>query len=107
MGGRSSLGKALQMGQEETSRAGRSRRALPGHGMLVAAGDRAGQGLRAQLSVREQLSGVSRSTKCRSACSAGWARSHPAPCIPQGQGQGRGASVGRCQPCCPVEVLLE
>lgn len=95
------------MGQEERARAGRSRRALPGHRVPVAAGDGAGQGLQAQLSVREQLSDVSRSMKSRSTRSAGWACSHPAPRIPWGQGQDGGAAVGGYQPCCLVQVLLE
>ena len=80
---------------------------LPGHWVPVAAGDRAGQGLRAQLSMREQLSDVSRSMKSGSARSTGWARSHPAAHIPRGQGQDGGAAVDGYQPCCPVRVLLE
>lgn len=80
----------LQIGQEEEDRAGSSHRALPRHQVPVAAGNGAGQGLRAQPSARKQLSDVSWSMKSGSTRSTGWACSHPALHVPLGQGRDKG-----------------
>lgn len=94
MGSRSCLGEVLQMGQEEQSRARRSHRMLDQHRVPKAAGVRAGWGLRAQLSVREQLNDVAQG---RSTCSAVWANSHPS-----GPEMGWRSGICGYQPCCPV-----
>lgn len=77
----------LRMGQEEWARTGSRYRALSRHRVPGAAGDRAGRCLQAQSSMREQLRDVSQSMKSSSVRSAGWARSRPAPCIPQHQAE--------------------